>query len=124
MRPCVQMQAEINLLARALQDPLAQRFALLSESCVPMFPADAVWLQMLAQPRSRVNACLDWQNQRDVDQAMTYRRARPRAGMRARLRACCRSGDWHAARGTQAQHGGHGSGLHKLSWPKLCLAFT
>ena len=69
----VQMQAEINLLVRALQDPLAQRFVMLSESCIPMFPAEAAWLQILAQPRSRVNACLDWHNQDAVDQAMTYR---------------------------------------------------
>ena len=60
-------------MAQALQDPLAQRFVVLSESCVPLFPADAVWLQLLAQPKSRLNACLDWRNQADVDRAMVYR---------------------------------------------------
>ena len=68
-----QMQAEINLLTAALKDPLTQRFVTLSESCVPVFPAEASWLQLMAQPLSRINACLDQNSQGDLDRVMLYR---------------------------------------------------
>ena len=67
------MQAEVNLLAAALQDPMAQRFVTLSESCVPIYPAEASWLQLMAQPLSRINACLDQNSQGDLDRVMLYR---------------------------------------------------
>ena len=69
----LQMQAEVNLLAAALQDPMAQRFVTLSESCVPVYPAEATWLQLMAQPLSRINACLDQSSQGDLDRVMQYR---------------------------------------------------
>ena len=51
------IDAERALLRAALADPANQRFALLSESCVPLHPAPVVYAQLMAEPRSRVNAC-------------------------------------------------------------------
>lgn len=45
------------LLRAALQDPANQRFVLLSESGVPLYPPAATHQQLLAEPRSRINAC-------------------------------------------------------------------
>ncbi len=50
-------EAERRLLIAALHDPLNLRFALLSESCVPLHPPGVVWAEALAEARSRVNAC-------------------------------------------------------------------
>lgn len=52
-----QVDAERALLRAALADPRARRFVLLSESCVPLYPAPLVWGQLLAEGRSRINAC-------------------------------------------------------------------
>lgn len=55
------IDAERALLRAALADPANHRFALLSESCVPLHPAPVVYAQLMAEPRSRVNACrLAW----------------------------------------------------------------
>lgn len=51
------VDAERALLRAALRDPANQRFALLSESCLPLHPATVVYAQLMAEPRSRVNAC-------------------------------------------------------------------
>lgn len=41
----------------ALGDPLNQRFVLLSEACLPIYPPHLLWLQLLAEDKARVNAC-------------------------------------------------------------------
>ena len=46
-----------NLLAAALADAANQRFLLLSESGVPLYPPAAIHAQLLSEDRSRVNAC-------------------------------------------------------------------
>ncbi|KAK9819181.1 hypothetical protein WJX81_003273 [Elliptochloris bilobata] len=46
-----------HLLAAAMADPDNQRFVLLSESGVPLYPPAAVHAQLLSEERSRVNAC-------------------------------------------------------------------
>ena len=51
------MEAEKLLLAQALSDPLNSRFMLLSETCVPLYPAPLVWAQLQGETRSRLNAC-------------------------------------------------------------------
>lgn len=45
------------LLAAALKDPLNQRFVLLSESCVPLYSPQVVYMQLLSEQGSRVDAC-------------------------------------------------------------------
>ncbi|KAL4420725.1 hypothetical protein ABPG75_010381 [Micractinium tetrahymenae] len=45
------------LLQEALQDPRNQRFLLLSESDVPLWPAGLLYLQMMGEPKSSLNAC-------------------------------------------------------------------
>ena len=51
------VEAERALLRAALADPANQRFVLLSESCLPLHPAAVVYAQLMAEQRSRVNAC-------------------------------------------------------------------
>ena len=45
------------LLEFALEDSLNQRFMLLSESDVPLYPATVVWLQLINEQQSRIRAC-------------------------------------------------------------------
>ncbi|GAB4813874.1 hypothetical protein N2152v2_000920 [Parachlorella kessleri] len=52
-------EAERRLLKAALQDPRNQRFVLLSESCAPLYPPHVIYLQLLSEARSRLNACLE-----------------------------------------------------------------
>ena len=66
----VQVAAEKLLLGAALEDPANARFVLLSETCVPLYPAAVVWAQLLGEPRSRLNACTQ---PGDEDGRMTYR---------------------------------------------------
>ena len=51
--------AGLPLLCCALQDPLNQRFVLLSESDAPLYPAPMTWLQLVTEMQSRVRVCAD-----------------------------------------------------------------
>ncbi len=62
------------LLRAALAEPANQRFALLCEYTLPLQPPLLVYAQLMAEPRSRVNACAQYGNR---DQA---RRLRAPAG--------------------------------------------
>lgn len=53
------VEAERRLLITALAHPGNQRFTMLSESCVFLYPPAVVWLESFSDPRSRVNACTD-----------------------------------------------------------------
>lgn len=46
-----------NLLHVALEDPLNQKFMLLSESGIPLYPAQTLWVELMVEEKSRVNAC-------------------------------------------------------------------
>ena len=46
-----------RLLSAALKDPLNQRFVLVSESCIPLHSPAVMWSQLMADNRSRINAC-------------------------------------------------------------------
>lgn len=48
-----------RLLSAALKDPLNQRFVLVSESCIPLHSPAVMWSQLMADNRSRINACAD-----------------------------------------------------------------
>lgn len=71
----LQVEAEKLLLAQALSDPLNSRFMLLSETCVPLYPAPLVWAQLQGETRSRLNACTNASNPDDESWRMTYRSA-------------------------------------------------
>jgi len=67
------MQAERNLFEAALHLPLNERFVLLSETCIPLYPATLVWAQLLSQPRSRIHACATQGDADDEGRRMVYR---------------------------------------------------
>ncbi|KAL4426019.1 hypothetical protein ABPG75_010035 [Micractinium tetrahymenae] len=52
------VEATRNLLWEAFRDPLNQRFILLSESDIPLYDPLTLHQQLLAEDKSRVNACL------------------------------------------------------------------
>lgn len=57
------MQITRNLLAAALQDIANQRFITVSESCVPLYPPQVLYSQLMYNPKSMINACTtrqDW----------------------------------------------------------------
>ena len=68
----LQAEAERRLLGAGLQEATNQRFLLLSESCVPLYPPAIVWSRVLTEPLSRINACAD-SSAADVRRRMTYR---------------------------------------------------
>lgn len=45
------------LLSAALQDPGNQRFQVLGDGSLPLYPPPAVYLRLMRQTRSHVNAC-------------------------------------------------------------------
>ena len=67
------MQAERNLMEAALGQPLNERFVLLSENCIPLYPASLVWAQLLSQPLSRIHACAVPGDKDDESRRMLYR---------------------------------------------------
>ena len=52
-------KAILLLLETALEEPLNQRFVLLSESDIPLYPPAVVWLQLTTEQKSRIHACSD-----------------------------------------------------------------
>ena len=67
------MQAEINLMQEALRQPLNERFVLLSETCIPLYPATLVWAQLVSEPKSRAHACAKLGDSDDEGRRMTFR---------------------------------------------------
>eukprot|EP00210_Caulerpa_lentillifera_P002765 g2643.t2 len=52
------VQAEIKLLEAALIEHRNQKFVLLSESCIPIHRPDVIYLELISEPKSRLNACI------------------------------------------------------------------
>lgn len=52
-------KAILLLMEMALEESLNQRFVLLSESDIPLYPPAVVWLQLMSEQRSRIHACSD-----------------------------------------------------------------
>ncbi|BDA47491.1 probable glycosyltransferase BC10 at C-terminar half [Coccomyxa sp. Obi] len=46
-----------NLLRAAIRDPLNQKFVLLSESGVPLYPPATVYSQLMVEDKSRIDSC-------------------------------------------------------------------
>lgn len=49
--------AERNMIAAALKDPRNERFILLSETCLPVYPPVTLYLQLISEKKSRLSAC-------------------------------------------------------------------
>ena len=49
--------AERLMLREALKEPLNQRFMLLSDSGVPLYPPTAMWQHIMGVSHSRIDAC-------------------------------------------------------------------
>ena len=79
-----QAEAERLLLAAALADAGNQRFVLVSETCIPLYPAPVVWAQLLGEPLSRMHACRN-----DSDSGDAGRR-RPSGAPGRSCASCCR----------------------------------
>ena len=60
-------------MQEALKQPLNERFVLLSETCIPLYPASLVWAQLLSEARSRMHACAKPGDSDDENRRMTYR---------------------------------------------------
>ena len=52
-------KAILLLMETALEEPLNQRFVLLSESDIPLYPPAVVWLQLTSEQKSRIHSCGD-----------------------------------------------------------------
>lgn len=50
-------EAERHLIIAALAHPDNQRFTILSETCMFLYPPAVVWLESFRDSRSRINAC-------------------------------------------------------------------
>lgn len=46
-----------SLLEAAFSDPMNERFIMLSESGIPLYPAATVYSQLMSEEKSRINAC-------------------------------------------------------------------
>lgn len=51
------MTATRNLLKIALQERLNQKFILLSEAGIPLYPPTTLYHQLMTEEKSRINAC-------------------------------------------------------------------
>lgn len=65
-------EAERRLFIASLHDRSNARFALLSESCMFLHPPAVVFLEALAENRSRINACA-WPVKGDYKRRNTHR---------------------------------------------------
>ena len=45
------------LMRAALADPLNQKFVLMSESGIPLYPPTAMWSALMSERLSRINVC-------------------------------------------------------------------
>eukprot|EP00884_Botryococcus_braunii_P021242 jgi/Botrbrau1/7801/Bobra.0159s0229.1 len=52
-------EAERRLLRAALRDQANERFVLLSEACVPLYPPHVLYTQLMYERRSRLDACAE-----------------------------------------------------------------
>ena len=61
----LQIDAVRQLLKYSLREPANQRFVVVSESCIPLYPAWLLYAQLLTEKKSRINACTNPQNPQD-----------------------------------------------------------
>ena len=70
------MQVSRRMLRLALEDPLNQRFLLVSEVCIPLYPPTVLYAQLMAEDKSRLNACAKegWHTQSDRSDLLQHQR--------------------------------------------------
>ena len=69
----LQIDAVRQLLKYSLREPANQRFVVVSESCIPLYPAWLLYAQLLTEKKSRINACTNPQNPQDEQLRMVSR---------------------------------------------------
>ena len=52
------VEATRALMRAGLEDPLNQKFVLLSEAGIPLYPPDLVYVQLMSEDKSRINSCI------------------------------------------------------------------
>lgn len=52
------VEATRALMRAALEDPLNQKFVLLSEAGIPLYPPDTFYMQLMSETKSRINSCV------------------------------------------------------------------
>uniref|UniRef100_A0A383V407 Uncharacterized protein n=1 Tax=Tetradesmus obliquus TaxID=3088 RepID=A0A383V407_TETOB len=57
-------EAEVLLLHAALGDAANTQFVLVSDSSMPLYPPDVIWAQLVSEPLSRLDACVDLRKDR------------------------------------------------------------
>ncbi|BDA47490.1 probable glycosyltransferase BC10 at C-terminar half [Coccomyxa sp. Obi] len=60
------VEATRALMRAALEDPLNQKFVLLSEAGIPLYPPDTFYMQLMSETKSRINSCVIPGVERDV----------------------------------------------------------
>ena len=51
------VEAQEAMIRAALANPQNQRFVLLSESCLPLYPPEVLYVQLLSEDKARINSC-------------------------------------------------------------------
>eukprot|EP00210_Caulerpa_lentillifera_P002796 g2671.t1 len=51
------VEAELHLLRAALKDIRNKKFVLLSESCIPLYPPEVIYAQLMSETKSRMHSC-------------------------------------------------------------------
>ena len=51
------VEATRALMRAGLEDPLNQKFVLLSEAGIPLYPPDLLYVQLMSEDKSRIDAC-------------------------------------------------------------------
>lgn len=80
------VQVERHMLRQALMDELNERFIFLSESQVPLYPAATVYMQLLHEPKARIDACEPTSAELDEKEVLSYWRWKPELGSKEHWR--------------------------------------
>ena len=51
------VEATRALMRAGLDDPLNQKFVLLSEAGIPLYPPDLLYVQLMSEDKSRIDSC-------------------------------------------------------------------
>ncbi len=66
------VEATRALMRASLEDPLNQKFVLLSEAGIPLYPPDLFYVQLMSEDKSRINSCVDTGVSMQAVQPLTY----------------------------------------------------
>lgn len=97
------VEAERVLLRAALKDPQNTHFVLLSEATVPIYPAPAVYAQLVTDNKSRINACMDPTDPKDAEKRMVYRLQGPMRKVGINETTWRKSSQWFALQRRHAE---------------------